>query len=260
MTTKTDYVSKIVYCNCMIPPLSTAWCHIKFTNHMSITSVKIPAARTARSAIIFVHGLGDSGDGWSWFPQVVAQTGLLRSLPETNFVFPNAPSIPVSANGGMRMPAWFDIYEFGNPNAPKDVEGFMKSCNVLKELVLEQIKQNIPAERIIIGGFSQGAAVAMALLALLDIKIGGVVGLSGFCPADKAVREKVKSANFTTPAFQGHGDVDPVVPFAWGQETAELYKSLGFSDWSFHKYSGVPHSTSEEELIDVVKFLAKVLD
>lgn len=228
---------------------------------MSLTSVRVSAVSSAKSAIIFVHGLGDSGEGWSWFPQVVAQTGLLKSQPETNFVFPNAPNMPVTANGGMRMPSWFDIHEFGNPGAKSDVDGFLKSCNVIKDLVMEQINvNNIAPERIVIGGFSQGAAVSMATLALLDVKIGGLVALSGFCPAAAAVTEGHKSANYNTPVFQGHGDIDPVIPFSWGVKCSEMYKSLGFTKWTFKEYKGVPHSTSEAELVDVIRFLSLVLD
>ncbi|SGZ50403.1 CIC11C00000004129 [Sungouiella intermedia] len=230
---------------------------------MSVTSIRNHASSTARSAIIFIHGLGDSGEGWSWFPQVIQQTNIVKSFPEINFVFPNAPTIPITVNGGMRMPAWFDIYEFGNPNAKQDVDGFLKSCNVLKELIHEQIeKHNIPAERIIIGGFSQGAAISMATLALLDVKIGGLVALSGFCPITKTIAEKQNKSgtNLNTPVFQGHGHVDPIIKFSYGKDTSEFYQSLGFTNWKFHDYPGVAHSTDNKELVDVIQFISLILD
>lgn len=230
---------------------------------MSVSSIRTHASATAKSAIIFIHGLGDSGEGWSWFPQVIQQTGLVKSYPEINFVFPDAPSIPITVNGGMRMPAWFDVYEFGNLKAKQDTEGFLKSCNVVKELIQEQIdKHNVPAERIIIGGFSQGAAITMATLSLLDFKIGGLVALSGFCPILKAITEKhnKEGVNFDTPVFQGHGTVDPIINFGYGKETSDFFKSLGFSKWNFNEYSGVAHSTSNEELVDVIKFISLILD
>lgn len=228
---------------------------------MPISCVRVPAAKTARNAIIFVHGLGDSGNGWSWFPQLLAQTGLFKSQAETNFVFPNAPVMPITANGGMSMPGWFDIFEFGNPAARQDVPGFLKACDMIKLLVHEQINTyNIPAERIIIGGFSQGAGVTMALLLMLDVKVGGLVAISGFCPAGDAVKERAQSVNLDTPVFQGHGSVDPVIPLPVGEHAAGFYKSLGFRKWSFKVYEGVPHSTNEEELIDVAKFISLVLD
>lgn len=230
---------------------------------MSISCVRIPAAKTANAAVIFIHGLGDSGDGWSWFPQIIRQTGLIKSADETNYVFPNAPTMPITANGGMSMPGWFDIYEFGNPKARQDVAGFFKSCEIVKLLVQEQVeKHHISPERIIIGGFSQGSAISMAVLSLLDIKIGGLVAISGFCPVADAIIEKHNKSgvNFDTPVFQGHGTVDPIIALEFGKHASEFYKSLGFKKWDFHSYAGVPHSTNEEELIDVIKFMSTILD
>lgn len=228
---------------------------------MSVSAVRIPATKTAKNAVIFLHGLGDSGDGWSWFPKVIDQTGIFKSQAETNFVFPNAPTIPITVNLGMRMPGWFDIYEFGNPKARQDVDGFFKTCDLLKSLIKEQHeKYNIPLSRIIIGGFSQGAAISMATLSLLDEKIGGAIGLSGFCPIAEALKGKIQSTNFDTPVFQGHGDSDPLIDPSFGEETSKYYKNAGFRDWTFKTYAGVAHSANDEELIDVVKFISLVLD
>ncbi|RKP29580.1 Phospholipase/carboxylesterase [Metschnikowia bicuspidata] len=230
---------------------------------MSISCVRVPATKTANAAVIFVHGLGDSGDGWSWLPQFVRQTGLVKSHAEVNYIFPNAPILPITANGGMAMAGWFDIYEFGNPRARQDVAGFFKSCEVIKLLVKEQIeKHNISPERIILGGFSQGSALCMAVLSLLDVKIGGLVAISGFCLVAEALLEKCDKTgvNFDTPVFQGHGTADPLVPLDFGKHVRDLYKGLGYKNWDFRTYAGVAHSTNEAELIDVVKFLALILD
>lgn len=227
---------------------------------MSVSCVRIPAARGATAAVIFLHGLGDSGSGWAFLPQYLAQSGAVPGLSDINFVFPNAPAIPVTINGGMKMPAWFDIYELGNPNARQDVSGFLHSTHVVQQLVHEQMeKHQIKPERIIIGGFSQGAALTMAALATLDVKIGGLVALLGFLPIKDDLAPKVVSANFDTPVFQGHGDADPVVAFDYGKRSADFYQKAGFKSWKFHAYANVPHSASEEELADVAKFIASVL-
>lgn len=234
-----------------------------------ISAIKTPATTTpAKAAIIFLHGLGDSGDGWSFLPQIINQTKLIPTdvANSINYVFPNAPQIPITVNGGMRMPGWFDIYEFGNPNARQDVVGFFKTItDVVKELIDEQInKYNIPAEKIIIGGFSQGAAISLATLATLNFKIGGVVALSGFCspPVAEELEQKylVSDVNFNTPVFQGHGTADPIIAYDFGKKTSEYYKTkLGFKNLQFHTYSGVAHSASEEELVDVVKFIKDII-
>lgn len=228
-----------------------------------ISAIRVPAsAKPAKAAIIFVHGLGDSGEGWSWFPQLVSLSGLIKNHEAINYVFPNAPSLPITANGGYIMPGWFDIYEFNNPNAKQDVAGFLKSSEVIKELIREQLEvNNIPPEKIIIGGFSQGAAVALATASLLDHKIGGVVALSGFCPASDAISKlhDKSGANFKTPIFQGHGTADPVINFEIGKQTSEFYQNLGFKSYSFKSYSGVGHSADDQELKDVLKFVDTIL-
>lgn len=242
-------------------PLSTEFTEIP--EAMSVSAIRIPAnGSLAKAAVIFLHGLGDSGDGWSWLPQLVGQSKLIHE--PINYVFPNAPKIPVTINNGFAMPAWFDIYELGNPHARQDVAGFFKSCEVLKEFILEQHNQfNIPLEKIVIGGFSQGAAISLATLALLDIKIGGCVALSGFCPVKNEITDRYNKnpgVNFDTPIFQGHGTVDPVINYDYGKQTSELYKQLGFKNLKFNTYTGVAHSASEEELADVIKFIKNIVE
>ncbi|KAG2734636.1 hypothetical protein G9P44_002642 [Scheffersomyces stipitis] len=229
-----------------------------------ISAIRINASRTpAKSALIFVHGLGDSGEGWSWLHPLVQQKGIIKDADSINYIFPNAPSIPITVNGGYVMPSWFDIYEFGNPNAKQDEVGFLKSCDVLKALIEEQIDvHKIPAERIIIGGFSQGAAISLSTIALLDFKIGGVVALSGFCPIKSSI-EKLhdgKDANYNTPIFQGHGVIDPLIPCSMGKETSEFFKSLGYHKLEFKTYDYVAHSTGEQELIDFMTFVGTILN
>lgn len=218
------------------------------------------AGKPAKSGLIFVHGLGDSGEGWSWFPQLIKQANIIHNSETINYVFPNAPLAPVTANGGMRMPSWFDIYEFNNPRAKSDVAGFLKSVEALQGFIKEQISQGVPAERIILGGFSQGAAVSLATAALLDVKIGGVVALLGFCPIADTVREKYTGVNATTPVFQGHGNVDPIILHEWAVAAKDLYKGLGFKNYQFETYNGLAHSASEEELGDVMEFIGKILN
>lgn len=227
-----------------------------------IPAVRVAAiAKPAKAAVIFVHGLGDTGAGWSWFPQLAKQSDIIKNHDSINYVFPNAPQIPITVNGGYIMPAWFDIYEFGNPDAKQDVDGFYKSCETLKILIKEQVEQhNIPAEKIVIGGFSQGAAVSLATIALLDFRIGGVVALSGFCPINESISHKLNKANFETPIFQGHGTADPIVNYDYGKQTSELYQKLGFSKLKFNTYPGVAHSASEEELADAMKFINDVVN
>lgn len=225
-----------------------------------LNAVRIPALATPRAAVIFVHGLGDSGEGWLWLPRLVSQSGLVKNHDSINYVFPNAPEVPVTANFGHVMPSWFDITEFGNPKGGQNKDDFLKSCNVIKAFIDEQITKGIPADKIILGGFSQGAAISYATAALLEHKIGGVVVLSGFCPIGDILKEKNTGVNAKTPIFQGHGTADPVVNFEFGKLTHELFKELGFENIRFESYPGMAHNASEEELVEVVKLINQVVN
>lgn len=223
----------------------------------------LAAKQPAEAAVIFLHGLGDTGNGWSWLPEMAKQSGLLRDTSRINYVFPNAPEIPITVNGGYRMPGWFDIYDFGNPDGRQDVDGFFSSCEYVKTLISEQVNDhNISADRVILGGFSQGAAIALATATLLDFKIGGVVALSGFCPVRKELgaRANKDGVNYQTPIFQGHGTADPVVRYDYGEQSGQFYKDMGYKNLSFHSYPGVAHSASETELAEVIKFMGTVID
>ena len=133
----------------------------------------------------------------------------------------------------------------------------------MKKLINEQINDhNISADKIIIGGFSQGAAVALSTVALLDIKIGGVVALSGFCPVRKELGAKSNKdgTNYQTPIFQGHGTADPVVNFSYGEQTSQYFKDMGYKNLTFHSYPGIAHTASDEELTEVMKFINKIIE
>ena len=227
----------------------------------TLPAIRLAATLTPQAAIIFFHGLGDTGDGWLWFPQLARQQQIIPHQDKVNWVFPHAPKIPIAANMNMAMPGWFNIYEFGgNPNSKQDAEGFLASVDKIKQLVKEQQDLGIKAENIIVGGFSQGAALSLAALALLDVKIGGIVALSGFCTIPDIIKLKSTGVNADTPVFQGHGTADPIVPFALGEAARDLYKGLGYTNYTFKSYPGLAHSADEGELVEVQQFIAKILN
>lgn len=106
-----------------------------------------------------MHGLGDTGSGWGFLAQYLQQRDP-AAFQHTNFVFPNAPELHVTANGGALMPAWFDILEWDPSFSKVDSDGFMNSLNSIEKTVKQEIDKGIKPEQIIIGGFSQGAALA----------------------------------------------------------------------------------------------------
>lgn len=223
------------------------------------SAVRVAAkVQPAEQALIVFHGLGDSGSGWSFLADFLQRD---PSFKHTKFIFPNAPTIPVTANGGMRMPAWFDILEWTLSPSRADIEGTFRSLNLVQEYVQEQIDAGIKPENIIVGGFSQGAAISLASSMTLPVKIGGFVSLSGFCCAPFEAFQSSKSKNTDTPIFHGHGDDDPVVALQSGQAAKEFYtKNCGMQNYNFKTYRGLEHSTSPEEILDLTEFIKKVFN
>ena len=127
------------------------------------------------STLVMIHGLGDSGHGWADVASLWAQV-----LPNTKFVFPNAPMRPITLNGGMRMPGWYDILSLEKIDAEEDVEGVEESVRYVEGLVRAEAAA-VGEGNVVVSGFSQGGAIALAMLRS-DLKLAGVVGLSTYLP------------------------------------------------------------------------------
>lgn len=181
--------------------------------------------------------------------------------PHIKYIFPTAPIKPVSLNGGFKMNAWFDITGL-KPDAPQDEKGIDESREILLNLVQEEIKNGIPANKIFIGGFSQGGATALYTALTSAHRFAGVIALSTWLPLHSKFPAALKTVDglFTTPILQCHGDVDPMVPLMWSQLTEKVLKSLGFSNVKFKTYRGLGHSSTEEEMDDVNDFILKNLN
>lgn len=219
---------------------------------MSLPVIRISAKAQPTASIIIAHGLGDTGEGWTFLPQIL-------DMPHINYIFPNAPTKPLSVAGGQMVPQWFDIFEFGNPNAKQDSVGYWESVDKINSLIDEEISNGIPRERIIVGGFSQGAAVALGVAATYKKKIGGFLILSGFFPAMNSVSSRIVDTNKTTKLFHGHGTVDPVISIGYGRTAAADFKSLGFTNYNLNEYPGMAHSTNNEELLHIRSFIEDIL-
>lgn len=216
---------------------------------MAAQSAVVNATAKHTATIIFLHGLGDTGHGWS-------QMFAAMKSPYIKYVCPHADSIPVSLNGGMRMPSWFDIKGL-NPNAEQDEDGINAASKRLQHLINEEVKAGIPSNRIIVGGFSQGGAVALYSSLTNQQKLGGVIALSTWMPMHTKVGGLIKG-NTDTPMFQAHGEADPMVPISFGSMTSALLKQIN-PNVEFKKYAGMGHSSCDDELKDVKAFIDKCL-
>ena len=226
---------------------------------MPLNAVRVASkAQPAKNVILVFHGLGDSGSGWSFLAEYLQRS---PAFAHTRFVFPNAPNMRIDANGGMSMPAWFNIYDWANPDARVDVEGIKSSLKVINSFIQEQIDDGISPENIILGGFSQGAALTLASTVTSPYKLGGFFALSGFCRLKKEDLDSIaENKNKDTPVFHGHGNQDPIIPIQYGSDAKKFFeKYFHLSDYDFKSYRGMAHSTSLEEMQDLVQFLSKAL-
>ena len=123
----------------------------------SLSYKTIEPEQTANASVIWLHGLGASADD---FIPIVPQLSLPQEA-HIRFIFPQAPVQPVTLNQGYEMPSWYDIYGLGR-DSKQDEAGIRDSEQLLAQLINEQLAAGIPAERIVLAGFSQGGGGGVA--------------------------------------------------------------------------------------------------
>jgi len=226
----------------------------------------VPAVKKHTATVIFVHGLGDTGYGW--YP-VSTMFQKDPSLEHVKFVLPHSPESPVTANMCMVMPSWFDIKSFGFRDA-EDEAGILNSRTSLIQLIDAEIAAGIPPNRIVLGGFSQGASMSLITgLTLEDKQLAGVVCLSGWVMIKPTFQKMLAPYWKRLPIFWGHGSSDPLVKPRFSLESVEFFKSMGIKEakprenslagLSYNVYPGVGHSTNLQELEDLKAWIAKVI-
>ncbi|KAF9575563.1 hypothetical protein EC968_002499 [Mortierella alpina] len=219
-----------------------------------LTAVVQDATTKHTATVVFLHGFGDSGAGWA---PVGEQLG--PYLPHVKFIFPNAPAIPIAVNGGMLTPAWYNILSMSTINREQDERGLLSSQQQVMQTIREEVEKNkIPANRIVIGGFSQGCALALLTALTSELKFAGVIALSGYMPLHSKIMSMAANANKKTPIFFGHGDADQVVKYEYGQQTSEFLQTHGYNV-QFHTYPRMDHSVCPEELRDMLNFLKETI-
>ncbi|QEP44639.1 carboxylesterase [Ectothiorhodospiraceae bacterium BW-2] len=215
-----------------------------------LPAIVVEPAVTATATIIWLHGLGADGHD---FEPIVPQLGL-EDLA-VRFIFPHAPARPVTVNGGMVMPAWYDIYDF-DLTAQQDREGIVASAEALTAWIETQIEQGIAPERIILAGFSQGGAVVLHTALHYGRRLGGVVALSTYLPLQQQFTAAAMASD-PLPLLMAHGEYDPVIPAQVGRDSYQLLSERGYAiDWYSYPMA---HSVSTEELQDMAAWLRQRL-
>ncbi|KAF9498764.1 Phospholipase/carboxylesterase [Pleurotus eryngii] len=221
--------------------------------------ISLPPKSRHSATVFFIHGLGDTGHGWK---PVADMFRLDPALSHVKWILPHSPVRAVQANLGMEMPSWFDIYSFGF-NTNEDEVGMIQSARSINQLIMNEVESGMDPSRIILGGFSQGATMSLLTGMMSELKLGGIIVLSGWL----TLRSKFKEAT-STPVFWGQGAQDSLVKSAFGRESADfLVTELGMPvgvpnecrGLSFITYDNLGHATNPMELDDVCNWLKKAI-
>jgi len=218
---------------------------------LTIETLEVETAPDPSAAVIWLHGLGADGHD---FEPVVPELRLPASKP-VRFVFPNAPLRPVTINMGMRMRAWYDIFQLGG--GPEDEAGIRESQGLLDDLIAMQLKQGIPAKRIVLAGFSQGGAIALQTALRHAGRLAGVLALSTYLPLANTLEQERSAANSGLPIFMAHGEYDDMIPIERAMRSRDALRALGYApEWREYP---MPHSVCPEEIADIGAFLLRIL-
>ncbi len=204
------------------------------------------------ASVIWLHGLGADGDD---FAPIIPELDL-AGCPGIRFVFPSAPSMPVTVNGGYVMPAWYDIIG-RNLMDQEDAKGIQKSAASIVNVIEHEASRGIAYDKIVLAGFSQGCAMALHIGLRFPHKLAGIMALSGYLPLAMSANIEKHAANQNTPIFMAHGEYDAVVIPERARTSYDLLEKMGYQV-SWNEYP-MEHSVNHEELADISRFLQEVL-
>ncbi|MEM7219238.1 MAG: dienelactone hydrolase family protein [Pseudomonadota bacterium] len=211
--------------------------------------ILVEPTQDCAGAVIWLHGLG--ADGHDFLP-VVEELSLEAPL---RFVFPHAEERPVTINGGMRMRAWYDI----DPQSPlSGTEDIVASAARLSALVETQKQAGVPAERIVVAGFSQGGVIALQHGLRTNERLGGIMALSTYVHDHEHLTDEITLASLDAPIFMVHGINDPMIPITRAITGREALRALNYNlEW--HEYQ-MGHQVCMEELRDISTWLNGVFN
>lgn len=215
--------------------------------------IEIQTTEKPTAAIIWLHGLGADGND---FASLVPQLDL-SGCPGIRFVFPSAPSMPVTVNGGYVMPAWYDIIGRSDHD-PEDAIGINRSAMAINALIEREASRGIAYEKIVLAGFSQGCAMVLHTGLRFPHRLAGIMALSGYLPLAQSFLAERNPANQATPIFMAHGDWDAVIIPERSERSRDLLQANGY-DVQWKSYA-MEHSVHPIEIIDMCHFLRHVLN
>lgn len=216
-----------------------------------LDAIEIETGPRPDAAVIWLHGLGADGHD---FEPIVPELRLPESL-RIRFVFPNAPLRAVTINGGMRMPAWYDILQLGG--GAEDEAGIRASQAQVEQLMAREQARGVPLPRIVLAGFSQGGAIVLHTGLRQPAPIAGIVALSTYLPLAGKLAAERSAASAGVPVFMAHGRHDPMIQMGRALASREALEKLGYKvEW--REYA-MPHSVCVQEIADMAAFLVRIL-
>ena len=219
-----------------------------------LPAIEVETAAMPRFSVVWMHGLGADG---SDFEAVVPELGLDGGAG-VRFIFPHAPQIPVTCNGGYVMPAWYDIVSLDANSRTVDEAGIIASRQAIRRLIARENQRGVPCSRVFVAGFSQGGAVAYTTALTHPETLAGVIALSTYIPVQKLLETEATTANRAVPIFAAHGSEDDVVSPELGIRARDFLVRNGYSV-TWHEYP-MPHSVCLEEVQEIGSWLRGRMD
>lgn len=217
----------------------------------SVPPLTYVRGRHPQFTILWLHGLGADGHDFAVLADALATTG----PSAIRFVFPHAPLRRVTINGGQMMPAWFDLYGI-RPTDPEDAAGIRAAAAAVGDLILAEGRHGIPPARVVLGGFSQGGALALHVGLAGPQALAAVIALSAYLPLADAFAAH-GAVHPQTPLFMAHGSDDTVVPLAYGERSRDVLAASGVRA-IFTTYP-MGHTVIDEEIAAIRTFLTPLM-
>ena len=209
-----------------------------------IQHLELNTGANPKGSIIWMHGLG--ADCWD-FVSIVKELGLPDDLP-LRFIFPQAPTRPITINNGQVMPGWYDI-SMAELHRKPDEAGVRQSQTAIEQLIAREIERGIPADKIILAGFSQGGAIALQTGLRCREALGGIMALSTYLTLDDSLAAEATIANANIPILMAHGTQDPLIPLSLAVASRTKMEARGYKvEWREYP---MPHSLCMEEVEDI---------
>jgi phospholipase/carboxylesterase len=218
-----------------------------------LETITIEPTQAAKACVIWMHGLGSSGN--DFVPAIEALA--LSDKDKIRFILPHAPIQPVTVNAGMMMRAWYDINSLDRELHVQDAEGIHKSYESVCHLIEQQITLGIPSDKIIIGGFSQGGAIALYTGLCYNKPLGGILALSTYLPVSDIITKQRSNANANTPILMVHGTHDDIIPLRDAEDSKNALVQMSCPvQWQTYRMG---HSVCPEELFLIMNWLEEQL-